>query len=179
MSVHIKGLVQDCSNSIANALELLQSCTKPSICDTILWYCLLSYWLLFVEINSAWPWQELMILPSALQSSLPAADDPSVGPATSAPPSRATIHSIASSSCDNDREPDRTTTDDALIPAPSSCYTAKLEESMNKDEAKDNVSMKFTPKPPPEPKPKSAGRKWLLLLRINPFGDKTIIFQAI
>ena len=28
---HINGLVQDCSNSIANALELLQSCTKPSI----------------------------------------------------------------------------------------------------------------------------------------------------
>ena len=28
---HIVGLVQDCSNSIANALELLQSCTKPSI----------------------------------------------------------------------------------------------------------------------------------------------------
>ena len=26
------GLVQDCSNSIANALELLQSCTEPSIC---------------------------------------------------------------------------------------------------------------------------------------------------
>ena len=26
----IDGLVQDCSNSIANALELLQSCTKPS-----------------------------------------------------------------------------------------------------------------------------------------------------
>ena len=25
------GLVQDCSNSIANTLELLQSCTKPSI----------------------------------------------------------------------------------------------------------------------------------------------------
>ena len=25
--VHIDGLVQDCSNSIANALELLQSCT--------------------------------------------------------------------------------------------------------------------------------------------------------
>ena len=25
---HIDGLVQDCSNSIANALELLQSCTK-------------------------------------------------------------------------------------------------------------------------------------------------------
>ena len=25
------GLVQDCSNSIANALELLQSCTEPSM----------------------------------------------------------------------------------------------------------------------------------------------------
>ena len=25
------GLVQDCSNSIALAMELLQSCTKPSI----------------------------------------------------------------------------------------------------------------------------------------------------
>ena len=28
---YIDGLVQDCSNSIANALELLQSCTKPLI----------------------------------------------------------------------------------------------------------------------------------------------------
>ena len=28
---HIVGLAQDYSNSIANALELLQSCTKPSI----------------------------------------------------------------------------------------------------------------------------------------------------
>ena len=28
---HIDSLVQDCSNSIANALELLQSCTKPLI----------------------------------------------------------------------------------------------------------------------------------------------------
>ena len=28
----IDGLVQDCRNPIANALELLQSCTKPSIC---------------------------------------------------------------------------------------------------------------------------------------------------
>ena len=31
--VYIAGLVQGCSNSIANALELLQSCTKPSIWD--------------------------------------------------------------------------------------------------------------------------------------------------
>ena len=29
---YIDGLVQYCSNSIANALELLQSYTKPSIC---------------------------------------------------------------------------------------------------------------------------------------------------
>ena len=28
---HIDGLVQNCSNSIANALELVQSCTKPLI----------------------------------------------------------------------------------------------------------------------------------------------------
>ena len=28
---HIGGLVQDCSNSSALAMELLQSCTKPSI----------------------------------------------------------------------------------------------------------------------------------------------------
>ena len=28
---YINGLVQDCSNSIANTLELLQSCTKPLI----------------------------------------------------------------------------------------------------------------------------------------------------
>ena len=31
---HIDGLVQYCSNSIANALELLQSCTKLSVLDT-------------------------------------------------------------------------------------------------------------------------------------------------
>ena len=31
LMTYIDGLVQDCSNSIANALELLQSCTKPYI----------------------------------------------------------------------------------------------------------------------------------------------------
>ena len=31
---YIDGLVQDCSNSIVNALELLQSCTKPSVLTT-------------------------------------------------------------------------------------------------------------------------------------------------
>ena len=29
---NVKGLVQDCSNSIANTLELLQTCAKPSMC---------------------------------------------------------------------------------------------------------------------------------------------------
>ena len=28
---HIYGLAQDCSISIANAVEILQSCTKPSL----------------------------------------------------------------------------------------------------------------------------------------------------
>ena len=32
VSGDVDGLAQDCSNSIANALELLQSCTKPSMC---------------------------------------------------------------------------------------------------------------------------------------------------
>ena len=36
-SDYIDGLVQDCGNSIANALELLQSCTKPSILDPFQW----------------------------------------------------------------------------------------------------------------------------------------------
>ena len=30
---YINGLVQDCSNSTANTLELLQSCTKSSMCS--------------------------------------------------------------------------------------------------------------------------------------------------
>ena len=34
--LHFEGLIQDCNNSIANAPELLQSCTKPSIwCYTV------------------------------------------------------------------------------------------------------------------------------------------------
>ena len=35
-SYHVDGLVQDWSNSIANALELLQSCTRPS---NWYWFC--------------------------------------------------------------------------------------------------------------------------------------------
>ena len=33
---YIDGLVQDCNNSIPDALELLQSCTKPSISSAAL-----------------------------------------------------------------------------------------------------------------------------------------------
>ena len=36
---HIDGWVQDCSDSIANTLELLQSCTKPSISRPIFLLC--------------------------------------------------------------------------------------------------------------------------------------------
>ena len=31
--VHVDGLVKDCSISIANALEVLQSWTKPTMCN--------------------------------------------------------------------------------------------------------------------------------------------------
>ena len=34
IDVYIDGLAQDSSNSIAKALELLQTCAKPSICVT-------------------------------------------------------------------------------------------------------------------------------------------------
>ena len=44
---HFHGLVQDCSNSSALAMELLQSCTKPSICSSSSslesWVCLAKY----------------------------------------------------------------------------------------------------------------------------------------
>ena len=35
--LHIDGLVHDCGNSIANAMELPQSCTKPSISPSMQW----------------------------------------------------------------------------------------------------------------------------------------------
>ena len=48
---HTDHLVQDCSNSIANALELLQFCTKPSInCISI------SYHPNITSITSHWYW---------------------------------------------------------------------------------------------------------------------------
>ena len=36
--IFIDGLVQDCNNSIANLLELLQSCTKPPICALLFYF---------------------------------------------------------------------------------------------------------------------------------------------
>ena len=41
LQLHIDGWVQDCSTSIANALELLQSCTKPSLLSSVTSYRLL------------------------------------------------------------------------------------------------------------------------------------------
>ena len=43
----IDGFVQDCSNSIANALELLQSRTKPLIVMMLSEY----YWISFIQSN--------------------------------------------------------------------------------------------------------------------------------
>ena len=45
--IHFDGSVEDCSNSIANALELLQSYTKPSIYSTWL-FC--GFWFSYVLI---------------------------------------------------------------------------------------------------------------------------------
>ena len=52
-------LVQDCSNSIANALELLQSCTKQSIVSQFKWcvFLILSLWSVsdHLCIQTQWP----------------------------------------------------------------------------------------------------------------------------
>ena len=37
-SRQVNGLVEDCSDSIANALELLHSCTKPSVYNAFIIY---------------------------------------------------------------------------------------------------------------------------------------------
>ena len=42
-SISQDGLVQDCSNSIANAPGLLQSCTKPSVCNLVLFYVFIMF----------------------------------------------------------------------------------------------------------------------------------------
>ena len=45
IDARIDGLVQDCSNSSASAIELLQSCTKP-----LIWSCQL-HWCLFCRLQ--------------------------------------------------------------------------------------------------------------------------------
>ena len=45
--MHIDGSIQDCSISIANALEILQSCSKPSI-----------YFMIFYPGGCWWQWRE-------------------------------------------------------------------------------------------------------------------------
>ena len=42
---YINGFLQDCSNSIANALELLQYCTKPSACNVDMSSFIILIWL--------------------------------------------------------------------------------------------------------------------------------------
>ena len=56
---HINGLVQDCSNSIANALELLQLCTKSWMscvfdADISEGYCI--YWSVILQdsVDTGW-----------------------------------------------------------------------------------------------------------------------------
>ena len=49
---HVDGLMQDCSISIANALEILQSCTKPSI---VVLSSLINQYLQFSkQVSRAW-----------------------------------------------------------------------------------------------------------------------------
>ena len=53
---HIDGLVQDCSNSSAYALELLQSCTKPSIYHSNNMSGLKTIWHHLIFINKFMKW---------------------------------------------------------------------------------------------------------------------------
>ena len=55
----IDGFVQDCSNSIANALELLQSCTKPP--KWTLWIMIFSF-LVFLHLFSIKTFYLLLLL---------------------------------------------------------------------------------------------------------------------
>ena len=48
VKINIHGLVSNCSNSIDNALELLQSCTKPSICTSLFYEWIHESWALFM-----------------------------------------------------------------------------------------------------------------------------------
>ena len=54
------GLVHNCSNSSALAMELLQSCTKPSICPIQFVYAFINFVLLLSSISNG---PELSIYP--------------------------------------------------------------------------------------------------------------------
>ena len=69
----VGGLVQDCSNSSALAMALMQSCAKPSICDGRLWLgCVISSLAANDSIGSTiffcllriWIWVHIYILGS-------------------------------------------------------------------------------------------------------------------
>ena len=63
---HIDGLVQDCSNSSANALELLQSCAKPSKSTQEPYWGHYMYYHEDYPLYSLWPsesiWQHIMVM---------------------------------------------------------------------------------------------------------------------
>ena len=60
--IYIDGLVQDCSNSIALAMELLQSCTEPSIYGIKL----ISDAISSINFREKWTWLEDLIVFSYL-----------------------------------------------------------------------------------------------------------------
>ena len=51
--LHFDGLVQDCSNSSALAVELMQSCTKPSVYYIYIYFLKNCSWILFCR-SSEW-----------------------------------------------------------------------------------------------------------------------------
>ena len=56
----IKVLVQDCSISSASAMEILQSCTKPSVCT---WLCSVVVWFRGQSGLLLWYWGNHLIAP--------------------------------------------------------------------------------------------------------------------
>ena len=52
--ISMHGLAQDCSISIANAREILQSCTKPSVC--LVWILIRSFWPILDFMVSVYYW---------------------------------------------------------------------------------------------------------------------------
>ena len=58
---HIDGLVQSCSKAVANALELLQSCTEPPICGWPNSFRVILTSRVFVASFIAWQWYGLRL----------------------------------------------------------------------------------------------------------------------